>query len=48
MERNHNADRNDNGGILKDDLEGSLSIFIHPGQLWGEAKKKKKFISRRS
>ncbi|KAH0643646.1 hypothetical protein KY289_034620, partial [Solanum tuberosum] len=39
MTRNHNVDRNDDGGD-KEDIEGNLSIFSHPGRLWGEAKKK--------
>ncbi|KAH0645560.1 hypothetical protein KY290_034343 [Solanum tuberosum] len=37
--RNHNVDRNDDGGD-KEDIEGNLSIFSHPGRLWGEAKKR--------
>ncbi|KAM3238213.1 hypothetical protein P3L10_013243 [Capsicum annuum] len=39
MSRNHNVDRNDDGGIVEY-LKGNLSIFSHPGRLWGEAKKK--------
>ncbi|KAH0665410.1 hypothetical protein KY285_026616, partial [Solanum tuberosum] len=39
MTRNHNVDRNDDGGD-KEDIEGNLSIFSHPGRLWGEAKKR--------
>ncbi|XP_070054450.1 uncharacterized protein [Nicotiana tomentosiformis] len=39
MTRNHNAARNNDGGVGKD-LEGNLSIFTHPGRLWGEAKKR--------
>ncbi|KAH0717853.1 hypothetical protein KY285_013884 [Solanum tuberosum] len=39
MTRNHNVDRNDDGGD-KEDIEGNLSIFSHSGRLWGEAKKR--------
>ncbi|XP_060182429.1 uncharacterized protein LOC132612107 [Lycium barbarum] len=39
MTRNHDVDRNDDGGTVED-LEGNLSIFTHPGRLWGEAKKR--------
>ncbi|XP_070006462.1 uncharacterized protein [Nicotiana sylvestris] len=39
MTRNHNAACNDDSGVVKD-LEGNLSIFTHPGRLWGEAKKR--------
>ncbi|KAH0718720.1 hypothetical protein KY285_014751 [Solanum tuberosum] len=39
MTRNHNVDRNDDGWD-KEDIEGNLSIFSHPGRLWGEAKKR--------
>ncbi|WMV37676.1 hypothetical protein MTR67_031061, partial [Solanum verrucosum] len=39
MTRNHNVDRNDDGGITED-LEGNLSIFTHPGRLWGETRKR--------
>ncbi|XP_060177806.1 uncharacterized protein LOC132607740 [Lycium barbarum] len=39
MTRNHDVDRNDDGGA-GEDLEGNLSIFTHPGRLWGEAKKR--------
>ncbi|KAM3397863.1 hypothetical protein P3S68_001377 [Capsicum galapagoense] len=39
MSRNHNVDRNDDGGVVED-LKGNLSIFSHPGRLWGEAKKR--------
>ncbi|WMV28348.1 hypothetical protein MTR67_021733 [Solanum verrucosum] len=39
LTRNHNVDRNDDGGITED-LEGNLSIFTHPGRLWGETRKR--------
>ncbi|XP_047250067.1 uncharacterized protein LOC124885858 [Capsicum annuum] len=39
MSRNHNVDRNDDGGVVED-LKGNLSIFSRPGRLWGEAKKR--------
>ncbi|KAH0671632.1 hypothetical protein KY285_025440 [Solanum tuberosum] len=39
MTRNHNVERNDDGGVVED-LEGNLSIFSHPGRVWGEAKKR--------
>ncbi|WMV28792.1 hypothetical protein MTR67_022177 [Solanum verrucosum] len=39
MTRNHNVDRNDDGGITED-LEGNLSIFTYPGRLWGETRKR--------
>ncbi|KAM3232145.1 hypothetical protein P3L10_017504 [Capsicum annuum] len=39
MPRNHNVDRNDDGGVVED-LKGNLSIFSHLGRLWGEAKKR--------
>jgi len=39
MTRNHNVARNDDGGVMED-LEGNLSIFTHPGRLWGEGKKR--------
>ncbi|KAM3265456.1 hypothetical protein P3L10_002450 [Capsicum annuum] len=39
MSRNHNVDRNDDGGVVED-LKGNLSIFSHLGRLWGEAKKR--------
>jgi len=39
MTRNHNVERNDDGGVVED-LEGNLSIFSHPGRLRGEAKKR--------
>ncbi|KAM3249472.1 hypothetical protein P3L10_011242 [Capsicum annuum] len=39
MSRNHNVDRNDDGGVVED-LKGNLSIFSHPGRLWGEANKR--------
>ncbi|KAH0748560.1 hypothetical protein KY290_027792 [Solanum tuberosum] len=39
MTRDHNVGRNDDGGVVED-LEGNLSIFSHPGRLWGEAKKR--------
>nr|XP_016444170.1 PREDICTED: uncharacterized protein LOC107769466 isoform X1 [Nicotiana tabacum] len=37
--RNHNVDRNDEGGVMKDH-KGHLLIFTHPGRLLGEAKKR--------
>ncbi|KAM3301676.1 hypothetical protein P3S67_016178 [Capsicum chacoense] len=39
MSRNHNVDRNYDGGVVED-LKGNLSIFSRPGRLWGEAKKR--------
>ena len=39
MSQNHNVDHNDDRGVVED-LKGNLSIFSHPGQLWGEAKKR--------
>ncbi|KAH0765125.1 hypothetical protein KY285_000996 [Solanum tuberosum] len=39
MTRNHNVEHNDDGGVVED-LQGNSSIFSHPGQLWGEAKKR--------
>ncbi|XP_019223772.1 PREDICTED: uncharacterized protein LOC109205513 [Nicotiana attenuata] len=39
MTRNHNVARNYDGGVMED-LEGNLSIFTHPGRLWGEGKKR--------
>ncbi|KAH0712021.1 hypothetical protein KY289_007980 [Solanum tuberosum] len=39
MTRKHNVERNDDGGVVED-LEGNLSIFSHPGRVWGEAKKR--------
>ena len=32
-------ERNDDGGVVEE-LEGNLSIFSHPGRVWGEAKKR--------
>ena len=37
--RNHNVDRNDDGGVVEDH-KGNLSIFTHPGRLSGETKKR--------
>ena len=39
ISRNHNIDRNNDGGVVED-LKGNLLIFSHPGWLWGEAKKR--------
>ncbi|KAM3263783.1 hypothetical protein P3L10_000777 [Capsicum annuum] len=39
MSRNHNVDRNDNGGVVED-LKGNVSISSHPGRLWEEEKKR--------
>ncbi|XP_060182237.1 uncharacterized protein LOC132611895 [Lycium barbarum] len=39
MTRNHDVHRNDDGDAVED-LEGNLSIFTHPGRLWGEVKKR--------
>lgn len=43
MRHNHNVDHNDDGGTMED-LEGNISIFIHPGRLGGEEKKKEFII----
>lgn len=37
MTRNHNADRNDDGGVVEEH-EGNLEIFSYPGRLSGKSK----------